>query len=53
MNPFFEITKRNLIQKQKDDEHYGNNNIRRFCEKKMYSDKVIDHCHIASNYRGP
>ena len=38
---------------EEDEEHYKNNNICRFCEKNIVSDKVRDHCHLTSNYRGP
>ena len=30
-----------------------NKNICRFCEKNIESDKVRDHCHLTSKYRGP
>ena len=39
--------------KQKDDEDYINDNICRFCEKEIFSDKVRDHCHLTGEYRGP
>ena len=29
------------------------NNICRFCEKEILSDKVRDHCHLTTKYRGP
>ena len=38
---------------QKDEEDYRNNNICRFCEKNIESDKVRDHCHLTGKYRGP
>ena len=38
---------------EEDEEHYKNNTICHFCEKKVESDKVRDHCHLTSNYRGP
>ena len=28
-------------------------NIRRFCEKEFFSDKVRDHCQLTGKYRGP
>ena len=37
---------------QEDEEKYKNNNICRFCEKTIESDKVRDHCHLTGNYRG-
>ena len=30
---------------QEDEEDFDNNNVCRFCEKKIESDKVRDHCH--------
>ena len=38
---------------EKDEEDYRNNNICRFCEKIFESDKVRDHSHLTSKYRGP
>ena len=38
---------------EKDEEHYKNNDICRFCEKNIESDKVRDHCHLTGAYRGP
>ena len=35
---------------EKDEE---DNNICRFCEKEIFSDKVRDHCHLTGRYRGP
>ena len=36
-----------------DEEDYRNNNICRFCEKDIESDKVRHHCHLTGKYRGP
>ena len=49
----FKNTKKDIIMTQKDEEDYRNNNICRFCEKEILSDKVRDHCHLTGNYRGP
>ena len=38
---------------EKDDEDYRNNNICRFCEKNIESEKVRDHCLLKGKYRGP
>ena len=38
---------------EKGEEDYKNNNIFRFCEKEILSDKVRDHCHLTGKYRGP
>ena len=32
---------------------FENNNICRFCEKEIISEKVRDHCHLTGKYRGP
>ena len=46
-------TKKDIIMTQEDEEKYKNNNICRFCEKTIESDKVRDHCHLTGKYRGP
>ena len=38
---------------KEDEEDFKNNNICRFCEKNIESDKVRDHCHLTGRYRGP
>ena len=38
---------------EKNEEDYKNNNICRFCEKNIESDKVRDHCHLTGKYRSP
>ena len=48
----FKETKNDIIMKQ-EDEDFKNNNICRFCEKEILSDKVRDHCHLTGKYRGP
>ena len=50
---YFKETKKDIIMKQEDEEDYKNNNICRFCEKEIVSDKVRDHCHLTGKYRGP
>ena len=50
---YFKNTKKDIIITQEDEEDYKNNNICRFCEKIIESDKVRDHCHLTSRYRGP
>ena len=36
-----------------EEEDFKNDNICRYCEKKIESDKVRDHCHLTGKYRGP
>ena len=49
----YKKTKKDIIMTEKDEEDYENNNICRFCEKNLESDKVRDHCHLTGKYRGP
>ena len=50
---YFKNTKEIIVITQEDEEDYRNNNICRFCEKNIESDKVRDHCHLTCKYRGP
>ena len=50
---YFKNTKKDIIMTDDDEEEYRNNNICRFCEKEILSDKVRDHCHLTGKYRGP
>ena len=50
---YFKNTKKDIIMTQEDEEDFKNNTICRFCEKEILSDKVRDHCHLTSKYRGP
>ena len=43
---YFKNTKKDIIMKQKDEEDYRIDNICRFCEKEILSDKVRDHCQL-------
>ena len=49
---YFKNTKKHIIMTQEDEEDFKNNNICRFCEKELISDKVRDHCHLTSKNRG-
>ena len=49
---YFKNTKKDIFMKQ-EDEDFKNNNICRFCEKKILSDKVRDHCLLTGKYTGP
>ena len=50
---YFENTKKDIIITQEDKEDFDNNNICRFCENEIISDKNRDHCHLTGQYRGP
>ena len=50
---YFKNTNKDIIMTQEDEEDYRNNDICRFCEKNIESDKVRDHCHLTGKYRGP
>ena len=50
---YFKNTNKVIIMTEEDEEDYKNNNICRFCEKNIESDKVRDHCHLTRKYRGP
>ena len=49
---YFKDTKKDIIMTQEDEEDYRNNNICRFCEKTIESDRVRDHCHLTGKYPG-
>ena len=46
-------TKKDIIMTQKDAEDYRDNNICRFCETIIESDKVRNHCHLTGKHIGP
>ena len=50
---YFKNTNKDIIMTEKDEKDYKNNNICRFCEKNIDSDKMRDHCHLTGRYRGP
>ena len=50
---YFKNTKKDIIMTQEDEEDFKNNNIYRFCEKEILSDKVRDQCHLTGRYRDP
>ena len=50
---YFKNTKKDIIMTEEDEEDYRNDNICRFCEKEILSDKVRDHCHLTGKNRGP
>ena len=53
MNFWFKNTKKDIIMTEEDQQDFENNNICRYCEQYIELDKVRDHCHLTSKYRGP
>ena len=53
MTFYFKNTEKDIIMTDDDEEVYRNDNVCRFCEKEILSDKVRDHCHLTGKYRGP
>ena len=49
---YFKNIKKDINMTDEDEEDYRNNNVCRFCEKEILSDKVRDHCHLTGKYRG-
>ena len=49
---YFKNSKKDIIMTE-DEKDYRDNNICRFCEKNIKSDKVRDHCHLTGRYRAP
>ena len=50
---YFKNTKEDIIMTKENEEVFKINNICRFYEKEILSDKVRDHCHLTEKYRGP
>ena len=50
---YFKKTRKDIPMTEEDEEDFDNNNICRFCEKEILSDKLRDHCHLTGKYRGP
>ena len=53
MTSYFKNTKKGIIMTLEDEEDFHNNNVCRFFDKIIESDKVIDHCHLKGKHRGP
>ena len=53
MNFYFKDINKEINIREKDEKDYRNDNICRFFEKKIESDKVRDHCHSTVRYRVP
>ena len=50
---YFKNTNKDIMMTEENEEDFRNDNICRFCEKNIDSDKVRDHCHLTGKYRGP
>ena len=50
---FFKNNKEDIIMTEEDEEDFKTNDIFRFQEKNIMSDKVRDHCHLTGKYRRP
>ena len=50
---YFKNTTKDIVMAEDDEEEYRKNNISRFCEKELVSDKVRDHCQLTGKNRGP
>ena len=46
MASYCKNTNKDILVAQEDKEDFDNNNICRFCEKKIISVEVGDHCHL-------
>ena len=49
---YFKNNKKDIIMTEENEEDFRNDNICRFCEEIIESDKVRDHCHLTGKYRG-
>ena len=49
---YFKNTNKDILMTEEDEEDFRIDNICRFCEKNIESDKVRDHCHLTGKYRG-
>ena len=53
MNFWLKNTNNDIIMTEEDKQDFESDNICRYCEKYIESDKVRDHCHLTGKYRGP
>ena len=53
MTYYFKDNNKDIVMTEKDEEDFKKDNLCRFCEKNVESDKVRDHCHLTGKYRGP
>ena len=50
---FFKITNQDILKTEEDGKSYRQTNVRRFCEKETFFDKVRDPRHLTGEYRWP
>ena len=50
---YFKNTNKHIVMTEKDEKDFKTNNVCRFWEKNIESDKVRDHCHLTGKNRGP
>ena len=53
MGFYFKNTNKDIIMTEENKENFENNNVCRYCEKEILTDKVGDHCHLTGTCRGP
>ena len=53
MASYFKNIKKDMITTEEDRENFVINNICRFCENEIISDKVRDLCQLTGKYRRP
>ena len=53
MNFWFDKTNKDIIMTEENKQDFENDNIRRYCEKYIETNKIRDHCHLTGKYRGP
>ena len=49
----FKNTKKDIVMTEDVEEDYRKNNVCRFCEKEIVSDKIRDQCQLTSKYKRP
>ena len=50
---FFKNTKKEIIMTEEDEEDFKTEDVCKFCEKEIISDKFRDACDYTGKYRGP
>ena len=50
---YFKKTQKDIFKTEEDDEYIKSNDLCRFCDKDILSDKIRDHCNLTGKNRGP